>query len=350
MKMKLKKNGLLIFLVIIGLMFMMVEAIYAADLENKVVVRTEADATLASMLEKSFEQKYPGVDAVIITMGSSDSFVKSFTEFPNVQADILTTKKYYFIKGIKDSMKKFGEAMFMPYKSPMRVNQIPDLVDKEGYYQVERWAARAIICNEDAAKKFGVPKGLNDLLTWEGKFDFADPIQYGSGFSFLQTVIQDIGGYENPMPGIEYMKKLYKAHDIKNAATSVLTQMLETGEIDAMWNFDIFLYRLREKGVLVEASYPEEGTVISCNCVGILANCQHPNAAKAWIDFVLSENTQKMITEQTYYRTPGKNIELPQAMRKYIIPNADKINFNIPDELVAEKTNEWKRIFEDNVF
>jgi len=344
-----KKKRFGIVLVIIGLLFMMGETLYADNLEKEVVVRTEADATLASMLEKAFEQKHPGVDAVVITMGSSDSFVKSFSEFPNVQADILTTKKYYFIKGIKDSMDKFGEAMFMPYESPMRANQIPELVDKDGYYQVERWATRAIIYWEDAFKKFGAIKGLNDLLTWKGKFDYADPIQYGSGFSFLQTVIQDIGGYENPMLGIEYLKKLYKSQDMKNPNTSVLVQMFETREIDAHWNFDIFVYRLKEKGLSVGAIYPEEGTIIDSNCVGILANCKNPNAAKAWIDFILSEDTQKMITEQTYYLTAGKDVKLPQVMTDYLIPNADKINLNIPDELVAEKTTEWKRLFEENI-
>jgi len=347
--MKLKEKGVWIVVGSICLLFVMGGTLYAAKLENKLVVRTEADATLASMLEKSFEQKYPGTDVIITTMGSGESFVKSFAEFPNPQADILTTKIYYFIKGIKDSKDQRGEVMFMAYKSPKRANQIPSLLDEDGYYQVERWAARAIIYWEDTAKRFGMPKGLKDLLTWKGKFDYADPVRYGSGFSFLQTAIQDMGGYENPMGGIEYLKKLHKVYDIKNPATSILVQMFETREIDAHWNFDIFLYRLTKKGLSVKAIYPEEGTIISSNCVGILANCKHSNAAKAWIDFVLSEDTQKMITQQTYYRTAGKDVKIPEEMVKYPIPNADKINFQVPIELIAEKTKEYKRLFEEHV-
>ncbi len=56
-----------------------------------------------------------------------------------------------------------------------------------------------------------------------------------------------------------------------------------------------------------------------------------------------------MITEQTYYRTAGKDVQLPQGMTEYLIPNADKINLDIPEELVAEKTTEWKRLFEENI-
>jgi len=69
-------------------------------LEKELVVRTEAHQELCMMLKKEFEKLHPGTEVIITNMDSSVSFKKSFSEMPNPQADILTTKTYFFIQGI----------------------------------------------------------------------------------------------------------------------------------------------------------------------------------------------------------------------------------------------------------
>jgi iron(III) transport system substrate-binding protein len=350
-------------LAIFSVAFLSAQAL-PAGLENELVVRSEADETTANGLKTLFEKKYPGTKVIMASaMPSAQSYMKSFSELPSPQADILTTKTYYFIRGIKDARKKHNIDMFMGYKSPQRARLIPALMDKDGFWYVERWDARTIVYWADAAEKYGDVNSLQDLLTWKGSFEYADPIKTGSGFSFLQTVIQDFGpkknapdadrwmsGYLNPQGGIDFIAKLEKARKMAHPGTSTMVQLFSRKEIDAHWNFENYYHRYKlGRGYKVKACYPKEGTIISTNSVGILNNCRHPNAAKAWIDFVLSKETQEWITKNTYYKTAGKDVKLPEDMLGNAVPHPERINLDIPEELIAEKTKQYKEMWNSAV-
>lgn len=363
--MKVRTGILLILFVAItvGIGSVSVRTVSAQDkLEKLLIVRTEAHQELAMMLKKEFEKIYPATEVVITNMNSSVSYKKSFSEMPNPQADILTTKKYFFIQGLADSKKKFGYPMFEKYLSPERKRLIPALIDKEGYYQTERWGARAILYHASAEKKYGPIDSLSDLLKWKGTFDYPNPITTGAGFSAIQTMIQDFPknkngsfpeiwkyGYENPIGGVEFAALLKKAHpEMSHAGTSSMGQQFSRGDLDAMWNFDIWYYQgVLKDNLQIKAVYPKEGTIISTNDVGILHNAPHPKAARAWIDFVLSKNIQSLITESTYYRTAGKDVEIPANMKKIEISNPERINFEIDEEYVAKRTKEYKSLWEE---
>jgi len=333
-------------------------------LEKELIVRSEAHQELCMTLKKEFEKLHPGTEVIITNMDSSVSFKKSFSEMPNPQADILTTKKYFFILGLADSQKKFGFPMFEKYLSPERKRMIPALMDTEGYYQTERWGARAILYHIDAEKKYGPIDSFADLLKWKGSFDYPNPITTGAGFSAIQTMIQDFPkdksgtqqeiwkrGYENPIGGVEYAAALKKAHpEMAHAGTSAMGQQFTRGDLNAMWNFDIWYYSgVIQDGLKIKAVYPKEGTIVSTNDVGILKNCPHPNAARAWIDFVLSKNIQSLLTETTYYRTAGKDVPIPAAMKKIEIAHPERINLAVDEEYVAKRTKEYKALWEEKV-
>lgn len=322
----------------------------AAEIEKELVVRTEADKTTISGLVALFEKKYPGTKVIWTTMGSSESLVKSFREMPNPQADILTTKAFLMIKGIGDSMKQHGQAMFEPYKSKERARLDPRLIDKDGHWQTERWAARVIIYHEDAAKKYGDIKCLKDLLTWKGSFEYADPIKTGAGFSAVLTMIQNFGGWEKPEGGIDFAAKLAKARKMNNPETSTMIQMFTRKEIDAHWNFDIYFYRLMlQRKIPVRAVYPCEGTIFDANAVAILRNAKNPKAARAWVDLVLSKEAQAWIVANTFYRTAAKVEALPPEMKKIMIPGEERIRFDVPWNTIAERTTQYKQLWESRV-
>lgn len=331
-------------------------------LEKELIVRSEAHQELCMMLKKEFEKLHPGTEVIITNMDSSVSFKKSFSEMPNPQADILTTKKYFFIQGLADSQKKFGFPMFEKYLSPERKRLVPVLMDAEGYYQTERWGARAILYHIAAEKKYGPIDSFTDLLKWKGTFDYPNPITTGAGFSAIQTMIQDFPkdksgtqqeiwkrGYENPIGGIEYAAALKKAHpEMAHAGTSPMGQQFTRGDLNAMWNFDIWYYQgVIQDGLKIKAVYPKEGTIVSTNDVGILKNAPHPNAARAWIDFVLSKKIQSLLTESTYYRTAGKDVPIPAAMKKIEIANPERINLEVDEVYVAKRTKDYKALWEE---
>lgn len=323
----------------------------AGQLESQLIVRTEADVKTISGLAKMFEAKYPGTKVIYTaSMPSSESFVKSFNEMPNPQADILTTKAFLFIKGVNDSRQKHGQVMFEPYLSPERKRQNPKLMDQDGHWQTERWAARAIVFWADAAKKYGELNCFKDLLTWKGSFEYADPIKSGAGFSAALAMIQVFGGWDTPDGGAEFAARLEKVRKMHHPGTDTMIQLFTRKELDAHWNFDIYYYRLKlQRGLDVKAVYPCEGTIIDSNAVGILRNAPHPKAARAWVDFVLSREAQEWLTAETFYRTAGTDVTLSPQMEAARIRHEERINFEMPWEKIAKLTPKYKELWEQKV-
>jgi iron(III) transport system substrate-binding protein len=363
--MKPKKNNITInlFLAFTIVAIVCTNAI-SANLEKELVIRADMDEAMAKGLVELFEAKYPNTKVIMASdMPSAQSYMKSFSEMPNPQADILHTKIEFFSMGNKEVKAKHGIDMFLAYKSPERARLKPTFMDKEGYWAVYLWNPRVIIYWVDAEKKYGPIESLEDLLTWKGTFDYPDPIKSGAGFSFMQTAIQNFGpeknvpskdrwmsGYLNPQGGIDYLAKLEKVKQMAHPATSTMIQLFARKELDAHWNFETYYYRYKiERGFDIKAVYPKEGTIITSSAVGIINKCKNINAAKAWVDFVLSKETQEWITKSTYYQTAGLDVKLPEEMVKNALPHSERVNVDIPEELIAEKATQYKEMVKKEV-
>ena len=54
-------------------------------------------------------------------------------------------------------------------------------------------------------------------------------------------------------------------------------------------------YQLNQKGAKLKFMLPEEGVVLLPQAMFILKKAPHPNAAKLWVDFMLSEEGQTLV-------------------------------------------------------
>jgi iron(III) transport system substrate-binding protein len=56
-------------------------------------------------------------------------------------------------------------------------------------------------------------------------------------------------------------------------------------------------YQFNERGAKLKFMLPKEGVVLLPEATFILSDAPHPNAAKLWVDFVLSEAGQQIIVQ-----------------------------------------------------
>jgi iron(III) transport system substrate-binding protein len=56
-------------------------------------------------------------------------------------------------------------------------------------------------------------------------------------------------------------------------------------------------FQFNERGAKLKFILPKEGVVVLPEATFILKDAPHPNAAKLWVDFVLSEAGQKIIVQ-----------------------------------------------------
>ena len=261
-----------------------------AKKEGKLVWYTAGALEDSEKLLMRFKEKYPFIETDMYRTGAEGMIARIMTE---------TRAKTYLwdlvqIGGIKDEIiKRNGHTA--KYLSPQR-QFIPEVFrDPEGY-----WTAIYVIFyitayNTDLVPAREVPKTYADLLDpkWKGKM--AMDTNSDDWFANMLKIMGE-------QKGLEYMKRLAQQNIQFRTGRTVNTQMLAAGE----FSIGIALYNQRveewkRKGSAVDWVVAEP-VVPEMNPIAISTHAPHPNAAKLFVDFVLSREGQELIS--SFLRIP----------------------------------------------
>ena len=140
------------------------------------------------------------------------------------------------------------------------------------------------------------PTSWNDLLSEEARGQVAMPSPLTSGAALIHT--QAI--VANLDQGWDYYEQLAANGAQASGGNGGVLQAVAGGE--KMYGMIVEFLPIREKakGAPVEFVFPDEGVSAISEPVAILANTQNPEAAKAFIDFLISREGQEMAASQGY--------------------------------------------------
>lgn len=119
-----------------------------------------------------------------------------------------------------------------------------------------------------------------------------DPREAGAAFAAVMAAsIANGGSFDDIMPGIEYFAELQAAgvlSDIQVTEASVLA-----GEtpivLDWTYNFPGIVPKIEEAGFTFDYAVPSDGVYGSYYAQGVVAGGPNPNAARLWIEHILSD-------------------------------------------------------------
>ena len=169
--------------------------------------------------------------------------------------------------------------------------------DPEGYWTAVYIMPNVIAYNTRMVKRKEVPKTDEDLLNpkWKGKIgmDHTKP-------EWFAWQVKRMGEEK----GLAYMKKLGAQEFRLYAGLSVVTNLLAAGEFPLVLN--TYLHNvedIKRKGAPVDWIV-QDPVFTKFQPLGIGSKAQHPNAAKLFTDFMLSEEGQKVIA--SFGRVPTR--------------------------------------------
>lgn len=281
--------------------------------EKELVVYSTIFAEYADKMKAEFEKLNPGVKVYIINPGGTEAMIKKLeAEKGNPQADIMhsgDSSNYLYAK---------KQGLLQPY-APTAPGFKPTLdiggkqlalSDKDNYYHVFNMMFTGIMVNEDLVKekKLPLPKNFKDLANpaYKGLVMSANPLKSSTAVTNIMATYQMYGDkvwdiWDAINKNIPYYS---------NSSSSIYT-LVEKGE----FAFTIGLSRpalvSRKNGNPVNFIFPEDGAMISDNAMGIVAGARHPNLAKKFIDFILSDQMQLFGAEYLYI--PVKKGLLPAS-------------------------------------
>jgi len=214
-----------------------------------------------------------------------------------------------------------------PYK-PTRWDKVPDYAkDPDGNWMC--WYTGTISLTVNTALIPNVPRTWADLKKpeYKGKLGISDPRTTGQGAMLFMAANLAMGGDETNLdPGFKYFKELSDAGIFTPAGPSAAN--IEKGEvaIGVLWDYNALPLRDKLKAqnppVPLEVVIPSDGTTQAPYCHVINAYAAHPNAAKLFREFILTDEVQIMQAKK-YARPIIADLQLPKEIAD-AFPPADQ--------------------------
>jgi iron(III) transport system substrate-binding protein len=273
------------------------KVIAAAQREGSVVVYSTMDAAEASPLIGEFESRYPGVHVQYHEMNSPEVYGRFIveTERDGASADVTWSS------AMDLQLKLANDGYAATYRSPHAQNLPEWAVWRDEAYGTT-FEPAVFVYNRRHVSAAEVPHTHADFLRllksrhdkYSGNVITYDIEKSAVGFLFLT---QD----SLAMPDMwELIEQFGQANVELEANTAVMMERIASGKDLIGYNL-IGSYALaRAKrdpslGVVLPADY----TLVLSRVILIARKAPHPNAARLWLDFVLSRHGQTVLAEKS---------------------------------------------------
>ncbi len=217
----------------------------------------------------------------------------------------------------------------------------PETFDKEGYWVANNFFTNTLAVNTDLVKPADEPKSYEDLLNprWKGKMAWGATPSTSAGPGFVGLMIKHLGRDK----AMDFLRKL-AMQDIAGmqvAARQVLDRVI-AGEYAIginMFNHHAVISASKAAPVKWLAVSP---AMVTMNTSSVMKNAPHPNAAKLFMSFLVSQDGQKIFSDEDYLPVHPK---VP-AKDPALIPDGTRFTglFFTPEEGDADM-DEWQKIF-----
>ena len=257
--------------------------IEAAKKDGELMLWTSSDMRTASRLVERFEQRYPFVKVKIFRTGTGALHNKVTTEAlaGKHNWDVMNT-----LMPTRDLIER---KLLAPYSSPeagMLLDQ--SLRDPTGYWTAIYAIPFVLGYNTNLVKPAEAPKSYGELLgpQWKGSKISIDQ----DGYELFQGLILSWGKEK----AVDYLKKLASQQPVSRRGNSLRVQLVTAGEHPLLISMASPIQLARRDGAPINW-IPLEPVPVSFHAIALAEHASHPNAAKLYIDFVLSRDGQETL-------------------------------------------------------
>lgn len=313
--------------------------------ENRLVVYSPHGKEMLSHFAGRFEATHPGVQVQWLDMGSQNVLDRIRSERSNPQADIWWGAPSPFF------MNAAEEGLLQPYR-PSWAGQI----DPTHRDSLDRWygtflTPEVIAFNSQVLTRKTAPQDWDELLQpkWHGKIVIRYPLASGTMRTIFSTMIWRF--YErdgSPQAGYEWLRKLdANTKSYPANPTLMYLQLARQEALVTLWNMPDIELQKQVYQYPFDYVIPRSGTPVLIEGLAIVANCNHPNLAKEFYEFITTQESF-VIQAQKYFRIPTrKDIpkkKLPEWIRQTEI-QAMAIDWNV----FSEKSKTWMKYWDERI-
>jgi len=237
----------------------------------------------------AFMAAYPDVEVEFFRDGTTRVMAKLESEFAAdaPQPDVLFIADTVTMEGLKSE----GRLMAHPDADVSAYD--PELYDEDRTYFSTKLITTGIVYNDAAPT---VPSSYKDLLAPEAEDNIVIPSPLTSGAAAITMAAIT----EHDDLGWDFYEGLADQGALAQGGNGGVYRAVAGGEKLYGFVVDFLAIRNIADGAPVGFSFPEEGVTYVTEPVAILSTAKNPEAAKAFVDFILSREGQELAVSQGY--------------------------------------------------
>ncbi|HEV8719472.1 MAG TPA: extracellular solute-binding protein [Candidatus Binatia bacterium] len=260
------------------------KVVEGAKREGQLVLYTGMDTEEANLYTKEFAKKYPFIKADVFRSSGEKVQARFLVEYrANVHnADIFQTSiiQVYQLK---------NSALLAKYVSEEAAAYADGFKDPLGHWTAFYQIPYVIGYNTRLVPSKDAPASYADLLQprWKGLIGL-ETEEYQWFYHLLQIMGRD--------KGIAFMKK-FAGQDLQmRKGHTLLAQLVAAGEMAiATVVYSNRVERMKASGAPIDWVRFKGPTITAINAIAIPEKAPHPNAARLFVDFVLSKDGQNLL-------------------------------------------------------
>ena len=303
--------------------FALIAGIAGTALAEKLVLYTSQPEADATQTVNAFKAAYPGIDVQIFRSGTSDILTKLAAEFAagDPQPDVLLIADAVSMEGLKQAHR------LMAYPGADTTGFDPNSYDKDHFFFGSKLITTGIVYNTAAAEK---PEHWADLAkpAYKNLEVMPSPL-YSGAAAFM------LGGFVlKPDLGWKYFEDLKANNIVAVRGTGAVLKSVASGEKAYGVLVDFMAMRAQKEGSPVKFVFPSEGVPAVTEPVAIMSTAKDVDAAKKFVDFILSDAGQKLALSMGYlpakagvgrpdWMPEGVNVKVMDIDVPEVVKNAD---------------------------
>ncbi|AEH24757.1 thiamine ABC transporter substrate-binding protein [Pyrococcus yayanosii] len=279
-----------------------------------------------------FEKEYNVTVELVLVGGTGELLNRLILEKDNPKADVVVgIDSTYLAKAINADILE-------PYK-PKNADVIPEWIiesfDPSFHLTPFDYGYIAINYRKDEVSE--PPQSLEDLTKpeWKGKLVIEDPRTSSPGMAFLLWTIAVYGD-----DWLDYWARLRDNNVQIVKSWSAAWNAFSQGEFPLVLSYSTSpaatVYY--ENNTNVGAIAFKEGNYLQIEGAGIVKGAKHPELAKAFIEFLISEEAQSKLPTTQWMYPVNKNVQLPPVY-EYAVKVEKPVTLD--PKLIAENYKKW---------
>jgi iron(III) transport system substrate-binding protein len=239
----------------------------------------------AEDMGRIFTRKYPGISVKVIRTTGQVAYQRVLQELKNStpQCDVFcsTDNSHYPALKARNALAKYNPQNLGALAPPFAG------LGEEGFYIPATASLQIMVYHTKSVKPEDVPKNWTDLIDPKWKSHVATGHPAFSGY-FGQWVVA-----MRKLYGWEFFEKLAKQNPRIGRSGNDPIAMLNAGESLIGTGPVSTSVQNIEKGNPIGFIYPTDGTLLCFGPAAVLAAAPHPNAARLFLEWLLSEDYAK---------------------------------------------------------